>query len=97
MEGERSPGRRRVIPPYIYCPKCGGKLELAEETRPEALEKLMSHGFTAAARGICGCGVVALLCYRPLPASPTFSLFFDVYAPEALREILIASQNKTIS
>jgi len=86
---------RRVIPPYIYCPKCGERMELIEEKDPEALAKLREQGYTAAAKGICGCGVVAILCYQPLPASPTFSLFFDLYPPEAIREILISLRVKT--
>jgi hypothetical protein len=44
------------------------------------------------ARGACECGAVVVLCYQPLPASPTFSLFMDIYQPEAVRQILISSR-----
>ena len=73
---------RRVIPPYIYCPRCGSQIELIEDRSPETLDKLREQGYTAMARGICECGVVAVLCYQPLPASPTFSLFFNTYPTE---------------
>jgi len=68
---------RKVIPPYIYCPKCGSPIELIEDNSPETIAKIREQNYTAAAGGICECGVVAVLCYQPLPASPTFSLFFD--------------------
>jgi hypothetical protein len=64
-----------------------------EDSGPEALEKLKEQGYTAMARGICECGVVAVLCWQPLPASPTFSLFFDIYpanVAKRAREKLIA-------
>jgi hypothetical protein len=78
----------KVIPPYIYCPRCGSKLTLEEDTKPETIEKIKEQGYTAVARGICECGIVAILCYQPLPASPTFSLFFDVYQAEAVKPLL---------
>jgi len=67
---------------------------LEEDDRPEALEALRKQGYTAMARGVCECGVVVVLCYQPLPASPTFSLFFDIYPAEAAREILIYRKRK---
>jgi hypothetical protein len=80
---------RKAIPPYIYCPRCGSKLNLIEDNNPETLTKIKEQGYTAIARGICECGVVAVICYQPLPASPTFSLFFDIYPAEITRKILI--------
>lgn len=71
---------RKVIPQYIYCPRCGSRIEMQFDDSPEALEALRKQGYTAMAKGICGCGVVVVLCYQPLPASPTFSLFFDIYS-----------------
>jgi hypothetical protein len=87
---------RKVIPSWIYCPKCGSQIELFEDNSPEALAKLKEHGYTDMARGVCECGVVVVLCYQPLPASPTFSLFFDIYPAEATREILIARKRKAL-
>ncbi len=86
---------KRVIPPWIFCPRCGSRLELAEDSSPESANKLKEQGYEAAARGVCKCGVVAVLCYQPLPRSPTFSLFFDIYTAEAVREILISLKTKT--
>jgi hypothetical protein len=79
---------RKVIPPYIYCPRCGSKMMLEEDARPESLSRMREKGYTAMAKGICECGVVAVLCYQPLPASPTFSLFFDIYQAEAIQHLL---------
>jgi hypothetical protein len=90
---------RKVIPEYIFCPRCGSKIELIEDNSPETLEKLREQGYAAIARGICECGVVAVLCWQPLPASPTFSLYFDIYPEEAAkkaREILITRKRKVI-
>jgi len=81
---------RRVIPPYIYCPRCGSRIEMIEDSSPETIAKMREHNYTAAARGVCECGVVAVLCYQPLPASPTFSLFFDIYPAEVAKEILMS-------
>jgi hypothetical protein len=47
---------------------------------PETTVEVKKQGYTAMARGMCQCGVVCVLCYQPLPASPTFSLYFDIYA-----------------
>jgi len=85
---------RRVIPPYIYCPKCGSLIELIEDRSPETIAKMKEQNYTAIARGICECGVVAVLCYQPLPASPTFSLFFDIYPAEVTKEILTSRRRR---
>lgn len=62
---------------------------MIEDTSDEAREFLKSQGYTAMAKGFCECGVVYVLCYQPLPASPTFSLFFDVYPAEYTKKILL--------
>jgi hypothetical protein len=69
-------------------------MELIEDNSPETLQIMKEQGYTAIARGVCECGVVAVLCYQPLPASPTFSLFFDIYPPETTREILISRRRR---
>jgi hypothetical protein len=81
--------KRKAIPPFIYCPRCGSQIELEEDNNPQTLAKIKEQGYGAMARGICECGVVAVLCWQPLPASPTFSLFFDIYPAEITRKILI--------
>jgi hypothetical protein len=91
---------RKVIPEYIFCPRCASRIELIEDNSPETLEKLKEQGYTAIARGICECGVVVVLCWQPLPASPTFSLFFDIFPVEAAKkakEMLIARKRKVIA
>jgi hypothetical protein len=88
---------RRVIPPWIFCPRCGSRLELSEDRSPETLNKLKEQGYEAAARGVCECGVVAVLCYQPLPNSPTFSLFFDIYTAEAVRPLITAKRSGSYS
>jgi len=84
---------RKVIPPWIFCPRCGERVEIVELKEEEELKELMEQGYTAAGRGVCRCGVVAVLCYQPLPASPTFSLFFDIYTPDVVKRILISEHH----
>lgn len=70
-----------LIPPTIYCPKCGKtirKTEVDDDTKKKAIEQ----GYSEVASYICKCGLAALLCTRPLPASPTFELLFNVYKVE---------------
>jgi len=86
--GVSNRSNRRVIPTYIFCPRCGSKIELIEDTNPETIEKIKEQGYMAIGRGLCECGVVVVLCYQPLPASPTFSLFFDVYEAEVVKRFL---------
>jgi hypothetical protein len=91
---------KKVLPPWLYCPRCASRIELIEDNSPETLEKLKEQGYTAMARGICECGVVVVLCWQPLPASPTFSLYFDIYPEEATKkakEILITRKRKVIA
>lgn len=76
--------KKKLIPNWIYCPKCGNKLNLKEITDPETLRTIKNNGYEEASRGICECGLIAVICYQPLPASPTFSLFFDIYKPEEI-------------
>jgi hypothetical protein len=87
---------KKAIPPYIYCPKCGQIIELILETNPETIRKMAEQGYTATAKGICECGVVAILCYQPLPASPTFSLFFDIYQKDAIKETFLNRKREMI-
>jgi hypothetical protein len=91
---------KKVLPSWLYCPRCASKIELIEDNSPETLENLKGQGYTAMARGICECGVVVVLCWQPLPASPTFSLYFDIYPEEAAKkakEILITRKRKVLA
>jgi len=67
------------VPPFIHCPRCGGRIIL-EELVGDDLAVIKANGYIAGARGVCECGVVAVLCVQEMPRSPTFSLFFDIYA-----------------
>lgn len=69
---------QKYIPPVIFCPRCGEKISL----RPIPLGKndvIQMHGYDEASRGMCRCGVVLVICHQPLPKSPSFSIFIDVY------------------
>ncbi|RLI43546.1 hypothetical protein DRO59_00590 [Candidatus Bathyarchaeota archaeon] len=85
--------KRRFIPPFIYCPKCSRKIFL-EELRGEERHHIKNNGYVAGGRGICDCGVVAVLCVQKMPKSPTFSLFFDVYElPKQKGNIVVSQRN----
>jgi len=75
------------IPPFIHCPKCGSRLNLDEDRSKETSEVLERQGYKALGRGICTCGVVAVLCMQELPASPTFTLMFDLYKVEQVKPV----------
>lgn len=62
---------------------------MVEDSREETKEILKTQGYVAMAHGVCECGVFYVLCYQPLPASPTFSLFFDIYPSEYAKKVLL--------
>lgn len=70
----------RFIPPYLYCPKCGQKIKL-NQLNPDEMERIKANGYDDGGRGMCKCGVVLIVCHLPIPESPTYSIFFDVYQP----------------
>lgn len=81
---------KKLVPHYIFCVRCASRVEMVEDRSPEAKRVMEEHGYAAIATGVCECGVVYVLCYQPLPASPTFSLFFDVYdIPEEYRKRML--------
>jgi DNA-directed RNA polymerase subunit RPC12/RpoP len=87
---------KKVLPPYIYCPRCGSKIIIEEDVKTETIEKIKEQGYTAIGRGVCECGVVVVLCYQPLPASPTFSLFFDIYEAEVVKRFLESKKKEKL-
>jgi len=87
----KSVSKSRAMPSYIYCPRCGSKVEMVEDESREAVAKAREHGYEAMARGACECGAVYVLCRQPLPASPTFSLFFDIYPAEVVKRSKLIS------
>jgi hypothetical protein len=70
---------QKVIPDYIYCPKCGEPLKIEEIKNTEDLKKMEEEGYDAGGRGVCSCGVVLIILHQPLPKSPSFSIFIDIY------------------
>jgi len=85
--------KRRYVPPYIFCVRCGRKIFL-EELSGDELSRIQSNGYIAGGRGICECGVVVVLCVQEMPKSPTFSLFFDVY--ELSKQTTVSSSRKVL-
>lgn len=86
----------KVIPPYMFCVRCGSRVELIEYTGEEMKVLSEKYGYTAMARGVCSCGAVYVVCYQPLPASPTFSIFMDIYRAvdvEKIKSELIAKKS----
>jgi hypothetical protein len=74
------------VPPTIYCPKCGELLRMHRISEPQTQAKLEESGYVAGARGICKCGVVAILAIKKMPENPTFTLMFNIYKFEVGRE-----------
>lgn len=71
--------KKPLVPPEVYCPKCGGQVHLDEITDAQQLHALGEKGYVAGANGRCQCGVLLALVVQPMPKSPTFTLMFDLY------------------
>lgn len=71
------------VPHSIFCPKCGEpmKMERIQDAKTQA--KLEEAGYVTGARGICSCGVVAILAIKKMPENPTFTLMFNIYKFES--------------
>lgn len=76
-----------VIPSFIFCPKCGSRFRLREDKSEATSQVLKKQGYKALGRGTCPCGVVAVLCVQELPASPTFTLMFNLYKVEEVKTV----------
>ena len=70
------------IPTAIYCPKCGEPMTLEPIEDAQTKVKLEESGYAAGARGMCNCGVTAVLAMKKMPENPTFSLLFNIYKLE---------------
>lgn len=66
-------------PPAIYCPKCGGSIALEPIKDAKTVNKLEESGYAVGARGMCDCGVTAVLAIKKMPENPTFTLMFNIY------------------
>lgn len=69
-------------PNSIYCPKCGTVMNMERIDDAKTQAKLQESGYVVGARGICDCGVTAVLAIKEMPANPTFSLLFNIYKLE---------------
>jgi len=56
------------------------KMERIEDAQTKV--KLENSGYVAGARGMCDCGVTAVLAMKKLPENPTFTLMFNIYKLE---------------
>ena len=65
-------------PPSIFCPKCGTTMNM-EKVDPKTQVKLEEGGYVTGARGICPCGVTAVLAMKRTPENPTFTLMVNIY------------------
>ena len=68
-----------LIPPSIFCPKCGKSMRLLEVRDPIEQASVITQGYSQAARGQCPCGVWLAFLTRPLPEDPTFTIKFNIY------------------
>lgn len=46
------------------------------------LEELYFYGFVEGARVSCMCGLIGVLCIKPVPEEPTYTLGFDILGVE---------------
>ena len=67
------------VPNTIYCPKCGAPLNFEKIDDPKTIIKLQEGGYAAGARGMCECGVTAVLAVKRMPENPTFTLMFNIF------------------
>ena len=67
------------IPSLIYCPKCGNEMNLEKIVEAQTQVELEESGYATGARGICPCGVTAILAIKKMPENPTFTLMFNIY------------------
>lgn len=72
-------------PSAIFCPKCGELMKMERIEDAHTLAKLEEAGYIAGARGMCGCGVTAVLAIKKMPENPTFTLMFNIYKFETIR------------
>jgi len=56
------------------------KMKVVEDAK--TVLKLKEANYVSGARGMCDCGVVAILCVKALPENPTFTLMFNIYKLE---------------
>jgi len=67
------------IPNTIFCPRCGSSMRMERVHDAETQAKLEEAGYAEGCRGMCECGVVAVLGIKRMPENPTFTLMFNVY------------------
>ena len=71
-------------PDAIYCPKCGELMKMERIQDAPTQAKLEESGYVAGARGICQCGITAILAIKKMPENPTFTLMMNVYKFETI-------------
>jgi hypothetical protein len=54
-------------------------MKMERITDAQTLVKLEEGGYAAGARGMCPCGVTAVLAIKRMPENPTFTLLFNIY------------------
>lgn len=69
-------------PKAVFCPKCGEAMKLEKISDPQTQTEIIQKGFAVGARGMCECGVTAVLAIKKMPANPTFTLMFNIYKLE---------------
>ena len=68
-----------LVPPTVFCPKCGKEVGLSEMRDPQEVMRVIETGYSQGAIGDCECGVSMMLLTKKLPESPTFTVLFNVY------------------
>ena len=76
-------------PKSLFCPKCGEMMQMERIADAQTLAKLEESGYVAGARGMCECGVTAVLAMKRMPENPTFSLLFNIYKFETPKDKVV--------
>ena len=87
---------KEVVPPFIYCPRCGNKI-LLQKLEGKELQEIKKKGYIGGARGLCNCGVLAVLVIQEMPKSPTYTLMFNIYKLKGRISIVGGKPNARLS
>jgi len=66
------------MPPFIFCPRCGSRIQLTEDHSPETMKKIGEQGYTGLPGGCADaawCASYATSLYQHPPPSASTSTY----------------------